>query len=87
MKNIFTEHPRAINESYWQHAMYAGCMGLILFYLAIISWIHAICPFLFPFTVSRHLHDLSRQANSRWELFNQQSSIKKPLSGDRHDDF
>lgn len=55
MKNIFTEHPHAIGETYIQHYKFASYMGIHLILGGIASLIHALFPFLFAKTGSRFL--------------------------------
>ena len=55
MRNIFTEHPHSLNESYFQHFCFACKFGsqMILGGLACIT--HAIFPFLCKKTASNYL--------------------------------
>ena len=47
MKNIFTEHPKSVDETYLQHFLFALITGLKLIYWGIIAIIHAFLPFTF----------------------------------------
>ncbi len=53
MKNWFTEHPRSVNETYWQHCCFSLSSGVRLFIAALAALVHAIFPFLFVYTVSQ----------------------------------
>ena len=64
--NAFTEHPRSVGESYWQHMGVALSFAGSLFAGAAASLVHAIFPFLCTRTGSSivvQLHD--RVANRR----------------------
>ena len=47
MKNIFTEHPHSLNETYFQHLKYAGTCGLTMIIAGTALLIHALFPFVF----------------------------------------
>lgn len=85
MKNLFTKHPESIGETYWQHLLFASCLGLTLIVLGIIGVIHAIFPFLFEFTVSRYLYNLNKTAVFRWEKMNEERARRQ--GKDRSNDF
>ena len=55
MKNIFTEHPKSVGESYFKHFMFAVNIGAKLFLWGIIAIIHAILPFTFKTYVSSRI--------------------------------
>ncbi len=55
MKNIFTEHPHSINETYLQHMKFAAIFGFNMLIGGCACLIHAIFPFLFPKTGSDYL--------------------------------
>jgi len=52
--NPFTKHPRDTEnpQGYWKHGIFALINSLILIYAGLIGIIHAVLPFLFPFTTS-----------------------------------
>ena len=54
MKNPFTEHPRDTEnpQSYYEHGKFAFINSVILIFAGILGIIHAIFPFLFPFSTS-----------------------------------
>ena len=53
MNNPFTAHPRAVNETYWQHFGFALRFGLKMTLGGLAALIHAIFPFLFVTTAGR----------------------------------
>jgi hypothetical protein len=63
--NAFTEHPRSVGESYWQHMgvalSFAGAMALG----AAASLVHAIFPFLCTKTGSRVIRRLHERVVKR----------------------
>jgi hypothetical protein len=44
--NVFTEHPRSVGESYWQHMAVALSFAGTMLMGAAASLVHAIFPFL-----------------------------------------
>lgn len=60
MKQLFTEHPNSIGETYGEHAMAALSFAGPLFMASLVCLVHAILPFAFEKTGSRmitRLHD------------------------------
>lgn len=55
MKNIFTEHPSSLGESYLQHMKFALIFGFQMIVGGLACIIHAIFPFLFQKTGSNFL--------------------------------
>lgn len=55
MNNIFTEHPKSIGETYFQHLCFAGKFGLQMVIGGLACITHAIFPFLFKDTASNFL--------------------------------
>lgn len=53
MKNIFTEHPHSIGETYLVHFKHALCMGSLMVLGGFGCLIHAIFPFIFPNTAKK----------------------------------
>lgn len=49
---LFTDHPRSIGETYWQHLRYAIVKGVVLTVAGLCLIIHSIFPFLFVNTAS-----------------------------------
>lgn len=59
MKNIFTEHPESIGETYLQHMKYASIFGIKMVIGGLACIIHAFLPFLFKNTGSNVLLKLT----------------------------
>lgn len=60
MKNIFTEHPKSVGESYVYHMFFAFKVGLKLIIWGFAAIFHAIFPFVLKTYVSsniKKLHD------------------------------
>ena len=55
MKNIFTEHPHRVGETYFQHLRFALIFGMQMIMGGLACLIHAIFPFLFQKTGSNFL--------------------------------
>jgi hypothetical protein len=55
MYNLFTKHPKEVNETYLQHAFFAFACGLKLLGLGLVACTHAVLPFCFEKTVSQKL--------------------------------
>ena len=51
--NAFTEHPRSVGESYWQHMGASLSFAGPLAAAALAALVHALLPFLFTRTGSR----------------------------------
>lgn len=50
---LFTDHPSRVDETYLEHAAFAGRFSLALFAAAFAALVHAALPFLFEKTASR----------------------------------
>ena len=60
MKNIFTEHPKEVKESYLEHMKHASSYAGCFFKLSLMSLIHAIFPWIYNGNIScevKCLHD------------------------------
>jgi hypothetical protein len=58
MKNIFTDHPSRVGESYLQHMSYALYMAFSMLLGSLACMIHAFFPFIFQKTGSNILFKL-----------------------------
>lgn len=56
MKNIFTEHPHSIGETYFKHALEALFISIRMTYTAVAMVIHAVFPFLFVKTARKTVY-------------------------------
>jgi hypothetical protein len=60
MKNIFTDHPNSVGESYLKHMLFAIKVGLKLILWGFAAIFHGIFPFVLKTYVSsniKKLHD------------------------------
>ena len=60
MKNIFTDHPNSVGESYFQHMFFAIKVGLKIIFWGFAAIFHGIFPCLLKTYVSsniKKLHD------------------------------
>ncbi len=55
---VFTEHPRAVGESYGTHARHAAGFGLAMLAGGLACLVHAVLPFAFVTTGSRTVMEL-----------------------------
>lgn len=62
---LFLDHPRSVNESYLEHAAFAGRFSLTLFGAAFAALIHAVLPFCFERTASRTVAALYARTHNR----------------------
>lgn len=60
MKNIFTEHPHSIGETYFKHLLFASQFGAKMMLGGLACFAHAIFPFLFQKTGSNILIGMTR---------------------------
>lgn len=65
MKNIFTEHPRSVNESYLQHMAFATRYAFQLGLCTMAAIIHSIFPFLFMNYCSKKIAELDKWVKTR----------------------
>jgi len=68
MANIFTKHPKEVNESYLQHLWVAMKYSFTLFLLFLIAFIHSIFPFIFKNTTSKKIINLAEDLKDRKKL-------------------
>jgi len=65
ISRLFLEHPRKVEESYVEHAVFAGRFALRLFGAACAALIHAVIPCLFEKTASRMIATMYAQTHNR----------------------
>ena len=65
MKNIFTDHPQSVGESYLEQFIFALSTGVKLILWGLIAIIHAILPFTFKTFVSQRIIRLHDKIKSR----------------------
>lgn len=64
-KNWFSDHPKAVNETYLQHLVFALHSSVILLAAGITSMVHAIFPALFTNFASKKIKDLHARMEDR----------------------
>ena len=60
LKQLFTEHPASVDETYGEHFLVAGSFAFTLLLATLACAVHAVLPFCFEKTGSRlitQLHD------------------------------
>ncbi len=62
---LFTEHPREVGETYFQHMGASFRFGFTLLRLASCAFIHAVVPGLHRSTVSDRIRSLAADMNGR----------------------
>jgi hypothetical protein len=65
LDKIFFDHPRQVNETYFQHGKFALTFAFKLFLAATAAIIHAFVPSLFERTASRIVADLYQKTHNR----------------------
>ncbi len=65
MKNIFTEHPHSVNETYGQHFCAAFKFGAQMMIGGVACVLHAIFPFIFQQTGSNYLFKIMQEFIAR----------------------
>lgn len=62
---VFLDHPRSVEESYLEHAAFAGKFSFKLFLAAFAALIHAIIPCLFEKTASGMIAQMYDKTKNR----------------------
>ncbi len=65
MKQLFTEHPQSIGESYFQHMSNAFSFGKKMFFASVTCIIHGIFPFLYTSRGSQAIEELHAHMSAR----------------------
>lgn len=58
LTKLFTDHPKTVGETYFEHMRAAGSFSLTLFAAALCCAVHALLPFLFEKTGSSMIERL-----------------------------
>ena len=66
-KRLFVDHPREVEESYFEHMAASGRFGFKLLRLAACAFCHAVVPGLFKTTVSDEIKATARTMGKRAE--------------------
>jgi len=62
---VFLEHPAKVDETYLEHAAFAGKFSLRLFAAAGAALVHAVIPCLFEKTASHIIAELYARTHNR----------------------
>lgn len=65
LTKVFLEHPRKVEESYFEHMLFAATFAGKLFMAAGAAIVHAILPCCFEKTASRIIADLYAKTHNR----------------------
>ncbi len=65
INRVFFEHPASVDESYLQHAAFAGRFSGKLFLAAGAAAVHAVIPCLFEKTASRMIAEMYAKTHNR----------------------
>lgn len=63
--SIFTEHPREVGETYFQHLSYACKKGLAVLKIALILFVHGLFPFWYKYEGSQRIEELCDELTKR----------------------
>lgn len=79
IKNIFTDHPKAVNETYFEHLKAALGFSFDLLIGGAACLIHAFLPFLFIDTAGKKVHGIVRfmKKTGRWQLLEEKYADQK----------
>ena len=70
MKNLFTDHPSKVDETYFEHMQCAFKFFYTLLGLSLAALVHAVFPFWFEFTASDGIKKLNNCLQNRREEVN-----------------
>ena len=62
---VFLEHPRSVDESYFEHMAFAGKFSLKLFAAGFCALIHAVIPCAFEKSASRMIAEMYAKTHNR----------------------
>lgn len=65
LAGLFTEHPGSVDETYFEHMIFAGTFAFWLAAAAGAALVHAILPFMFEKTASRIITRLYERIHNR----------------------
>ncbi len=65
ISKVFLDHPNSVDETYLEHARFAGSFSLKLFAAAFAALIHAFIPVLFEKTASRMIAGMYAKTHNR----------------------
>jgi len=65
ISKVFLDHPKSVDETYLEHARFAGTFSLKLFGAAFAALIHAFIPAMFEKTASRMIAEMYAKTHNR----------------------
>ncbi|OUR78274.1 hypothetical protein A9Q83_07820 [Alphaproteobacteria bacterium 46_93_T64] len=66
LTEMFTEHPKSVNETYMEHMHMSSSFGFWLLLAMLCAFVHAILPFAFEKTASKIINKLyARMVSNR----------------------
>jgi hypothetical protein len=65
IRRVFLDHPANVDETYFEHAAFAGRFSGKLFLAAAAAAVHAVIPCLFERTASRMIADMYAKTHNR----------------------
>lgn len=65
LNQIFVDHPKSVDETYFQHMAFAGWFASRLFMAAGAATVHAVIPCLFEKTASRLITEMYQRMHNR----------------------
>ncbi len=75
VRNLFTDHPASVGETYGQHLLMASDFGLRMILAGLACLVHAVLPFLFVRTGS----DAIRALHARMVTHRDRRAHRGPL--------
>lgn len=66
-KRLFADHPREVEETYFQHMAASARYGFRLLRLSVCAFTHALVPGLHKSTVSESIRGMARDLGGRAE--------------------
>ncbi len=65
ISRVFLEHPKSVDESYFEHMAFAGKFSFRLFAAGFCALIHAVIPCAFEKTASRMIAEMYAKTHNR----------------------
>ena len=62
---LFLDHPRSVDESYFEHLLFAGGFALRLLGAGLAALVHALVPCLFEKTASNMIAKMYAKTSNR----------------------
>ncbi len=66
--NFFNRHLTETGENYFEHFLFAFSTAMWLLYAALILLVHAIMPFFFTVSASKHIRRINQIMQKRLEI-------------------